>query len=177
MEYTYAFFEHAPEQVVYDKSKELESASSLREPSFFGRARYYQDQMHHSNHSTAPKHYNSKEKESTNGPISEQFNATVRCRQNSMMFNTQVGYVTLICAQALYWNAKKRLRLQQPYSTLNILVYSTSCRLYHVQVSSIAQPMHRVPNVFFFSLLVPRLFSSFFPLHHGEGFLSTPSST
>lgn len=114
VEYMYAFFEHAPEEVVYDNGKELELASSLREPSFFARTRYYQDQMHHRNHTTAPEHYNSKHNKSINGPLSEQFNASVRCRQNSMMFSSQVGYVTLICAQALYWNAKKRQRLKQP---------------------------------------------------------------
>eukprot|EP00963_Diacronema_lutheri_P001041 scaffold65_cov348-Pavlova_lutheri.AAC.2 len=56
VEYLYAFFQHAPEEIVYDNGKELELAASLREPSFFGRTRYYQDQMHHRNHTTAPEH-------------------------------------------------------------------------------------------------------------------------
>jgi len=113
VEYLYAFFQHAPEEIVYDNGKELELAARFHEPSFFERTQYYEDQMHHRNHTTTPEHYHSKHNKSINGPLSEQFNACVRCRQNSMMFSSQVGYVTLICAQALYWNSKKQQRLRE----------------------------------------------------------------
>lgn len=112
VEYLYAFFPDAPKEIVYDNGKELELAASLREPYFFRKTRFFQDQMHHRNHTTAPEHYNSKHNRSIIGPLSEQFNASVRCRQNSMMFSSQIGYITLICAQALYWNAKKRETLE-----------------------------------------------------------------
>ena len=109
MEFLYCFFQEPPKKIVYDNAKELQLVCALREPEFFKDTIFLQDQAHHRNHTSAPTHFcTSNDRAITNGPLSEQHNADVRNQQNSMLFSNQVGYMILMCAQAMLWNSKKK---------------------------------------------------------------------